>query len=398
MVIVTVNDDLLDFIHDSLENTIFDYPILSEKILSYLIRTDDGSYTINSNSVDSNSETMHTNKGAISESFEKFLNPINLDFNKDLHVLDLCSGLGYNAAALIDSFSKSDGAGELYLDLVEISLETIIAGLLVPSPIMAHGIIKKAISIKLLEEGLLSEPIIHEDILDIPDNININIYLDDARRIIKNLSEDYYDIIFLDSFSPKLVPELYSLHLVSEFKRVIKTDGVIITYTSSAPYISALVFNGFFIGESPAFGRKSGGTLASLNSDNICSDISSNDERMIALSDAGIPFLDEYLDSNSEEIKSRRTNMRKNARGTIKISSAVKTPTYIGKDIDKENLKRRVLRNLNKIGLDNLKSKKAIYLIEPQTDKKYKNSRDRILEMEKRLNKHIKKINNEKIN
>ncbi|MDZ4171512.1 MAG: hypothetical protein U1C19_05050 [Methanobacteriaceae archaeon] len=46
-----------------------------KELLNYLIKTKDGSYTLKSNEFQGKSETMHTSKGAITESLEKFVKP-----------------------------------------------------------------------------------------------------------------------------------------------------------------------------------------------------------------------------------------------------------------------------------------------------------------------------------
>ena len=59
--------------------------------------------------------------------------------------------------------------------------------------------------------------------------------------------------------------------------------------------------------------------------------------------------------------------------------------------MDDEPLKRRVERNLAKVNISGVKSEEAYYIIDAQNDYSEKstyehNSRDRILEMNKRLN------------
>ena len=120
---------------------------------------------------------------------------------------------------------------------------------------------------------------------------------------------------------------------------------------------------------------------------------------MIALSDAGIPFKDPFLDFSGSKISKNRSIERKNARGTYKFSSAVKSPTFLGKDVGMDSKVRRVLRNINQLNIDNLKSKKAYYLICCQSNScfcgcnvnKISNSRDRINMMSGRLSEICRK-------
>jgi tRNA U34 5-methylaminomethyl-2-thiouridine-forming methyltransferase MnmC len=362
-----------------------------KEFLKYLIKTEDGSYTLKSDEINGNFENMHTNKGAISESLEKFVKPSNLNNKNNIKVLDICAGFGYNSSTLIDHLGADSNTDiELSLDLIEISIETLAGGLLVPVPLPAHNIVKKAIEEKIIQEKFAKFSL---EKASIPPNIQFNIYSKDAREVVQNLDSDYYDAIFLDPFSPLKAPELYTVEFFKELKRIIKTDGVLATYTSAAPVRGAMVESGFYIGEGPVFGRKSGGTIASLSLNNIKKDISEADERMIALADVGIPFRDPFLDLSGSEISKNRNIIRKNARGTYKFSSSVKAPIFIGKEIELDRFGRRIVRNINQLHLDDLKSKNALYLVCCQYDScscgcninRISNSRDRIKNMSERL-------------
>jgi hypothetical protein len=122
---------------------------------------------------------------------------------------------------------------------------------------------------------------------------------------------------------------------------------------------------------------------------------------MIALSDAGVPFRDPELNASSDEIIKKRADERKSVRGTKKFASTVKTPVYLGKDVNDQRLERRILRNINALGINDLKSKEAEYLICPQFDEcicgcgnpKLDNSYSRITEMINRLSKIVDKNN-----
>jgi tRNA U34 5-methylaminomethyl-2-thiouridine-forming methyltransferase MnmC len=360
-----------------------------KNLKKYFIKTGDGSYTLNSNGDHGNPETMHTHHGAITESVEKFVKPAKLEGKKEVQILDICSGLGYNAAASIEYLNNSV---KIEIDMVEISKETLAVALFIDSPILSHNIIQKEVEDMLYEEGILGFKF-HDK--KISERISTNIYIDDARNVVKQIIDKKYDAIFLDPFSPLKSPELYSIEFFDSLNNLLKKDGVILTYTSAAPVRSAMIQTGLYVGEGPLFGRKSGGTIASKDSELIERHLRDNDERMIALSDAGIPFRDPKLNASSEEVLERRENERKSVRGTKKFASTVKTPIYLFNDIEEERLKRRVLKNINALGIDNLKSKKAKYLVCPQFEEcicdcgslKLDNSRDRIYKMMKRLSK-----------
>ena len=316
----------------------------------YFVKTDDGSYSIKSKEINHKVETLHTSTGAISESFEKFIKPLKLNYDEDIAILDICAGLGYNSSAAIDDFLKnSDGSTNLHIDMLEISKPTLAAGLMVPSPIEAHDITKRAIEQSLIDCDYASLEL--EETV-IPSNIDLKIHIDDARQVIQKLEDNTYDAIFLDPFSQNMSPELVSLEFFKEFRRVIKDNGIVCTYTSSSPVRMAFI--------------------------------------KMALSDVGIPFRDPNLNLSSQEILDNRTEERHNARHNTKISSAVKTPIFLGQVMDDEPLKRRVERNLAKMNIPGVLSNEAFYIVEPENDYKEEylednNTRTRVLEMMKRL-------------
>lgn len=389
-----INDDIFDFINQCFEEersgrnnesrlNFFD------TYNNYFVLTDDGSYSINSKEINHKIETLHTSTGAISEAFEKFIKPIKFDYEDDIAILDICAGLGYNSSAAIDDFLKNSKDSHLTIDMVEISAATLACGLLVPSPIRAHDITRKAIEKELIKMDYAA---LELEKTEIPENIDINVFIEDARQTVQKLDDDSYDAIFLDPFSQNMAPELFSLDFFKEFRRIIKDTGIVATYTSSAPVRAAFIEADFYIGLGPIFGRKQGGTLASPSQEMLDTSLPKNDEIRIALSDVGIPFRDPGLNNSSEYILEKRTEERHEKRHTEKISSAVKTPIFLAQEMDDEKLKRRVERNLAKMNIPSTTSPEAKYIVEIENDYQEKqsvenNSRDRILNMAEKLKK-----------
>lgn len=353
----------------------------------YFVLTDDGSYSINSREINNKIETLHTSTGAISEAFEKFIKPMKFDYSSDIAILDICAGLGYNSSAAIDDFLKNSSNSNLTIDMVEISAATLACGLLVPSPIKAHDITRKAIENELIRKNYAA---LELEKTEIPENIDINVYIEDARQTVQKLEDNSYDAIFLDPFSQNMAPELFSIEFFNEFRRIIKDTGIVATYTSSAPVRAAFIEADFFIGLGPIFGRKQGGTLASPSQEMLDTSLPKNDEIRIALSDVGIPFRDPGLNNSSEYILDKRSEERHAERHNSKISSAVKTPIFLAQKMDDEKLKRRVERNLVKMNIPSTTSPEARYIVEIENSYNIKqdlnnNSRNRILDMQKKL-------------
>ena len=388
-----INDDIFDLVNECFEQerstgnnkrrvNFFD------TYKDYFVLTDDGSYSINSKEINHKIETLHTSTGAISESFEKFVKPMKFNYGQNISILDICAGLGYNSSAAIADFIKKRGKN-LKIDMVEISKATLACGILVPSPIPEHDITKKAIENELIKQDYAA---LQLEKTDIPSNINIRVFIEDARQTVQRLNDNTYDAIFLDPFSQNMAPELFSLEFFKEFRRIIKDNGIIATYTSSAPVRAGFIEADFYIGQGPIFGRKQGGTLASPDPLMLDTSLPKNDEIRIALSDVGIPFRDSNLSNRSQDILDERTRKRRESRHNTRISSAVKTPIFLGFEMDDEKLKRRVERNLAKMNIPSTTSEEACYIVEVE-NKYFKkqdannNSRNRILEMSERLKK-----------
>ena len=387
-----INDDIFDLINqcfDEERSSLNNESRLNffDTYNNYFVLTDDGSYSINSKEINHKIETLHTSTGAISEAFEKFIKPMKFDYSSDIAILDICAGLGYNSSAAIDDFLKNSKNSNLNIDMVEISAATLACGLLVPSPIKAHNITRKAIENELIKTNYAA---LELEKSEIPPNININVFIEDARQTVQNLEDNTYDAIFLDPFSQNMAPELFSLDFFKEFRRIIKDKGIVATYTSSAPVRAAFIEADFYIGLGPIFGRKQGGTLASPSQEMLDTSLPKNDEIRIALSDVGIPFRDPGLNNSSDYILEKRTQERHEKRHTTKISSAVKTPIFLACEMDDEKLKRRVERNLTKMNIPSTTSKEAEYIVEIEKNYSKKqslenNSRNRILNMAEKL-------------
>ena len=352
----------------------------------HLVVTDDGSFTLSSQLVDGESEHMHSTHGAVTEARMKFAVPSGLQDEKEVRVLDLCSGLGYNAAALLEQQE-----GRVELDLVEYSQETLAAALLVPESMPSHQMVKRAIEDHLRMGGYLrlrTQP-------PLPPEVVIRVHTGDARRVIRDLKPPY-QAVFLDPFSPSKSPELYTTQFLKQVSNLLSPKGRILTYTSAAPVRMALVQAGLEVYEGPRMGRR-GGTLASPSLMDL-PPLSRDDERMVALSDAGLPYQDPELKDHPQDILKRRSNQRGLARNTTRLASTVRTPVYLHRGVDDPKLKRRIERQLKNAGLPGLDSEEARYLVCPQYQEcichcgqgRYPGSRGRIVEMQRRLEELLK--------
>ncbi|WP_018153665.1 MnmC family methyltransferase [Methanothermococcus thermolithotrophicus] len=293
--------------------------------LDLLVKTEDGTYTLRS---EHGEELMHSRVGALTESVEKFVIPSNLENMSHPKILDLCSGMGYNAVAALH-FNK-----DCEIDMVEISEETLFLSLCLDIPYKEHELVKECINNYFLNKN--------------ENEKKINLHVGDARKIIKNMDKKY-NIVFHDAFSPQRDAVLYTVDFLKEIYKRMDDNGVLISYSSSIPFRSALVECGFVISEGPSVGRKRGATVAYKNppSDKDIKRISEIDERLIALSTVGVPYRDKELNLNHEEIiKNREIEREELKEKLVSVGKYISTKKIKKGDIPNEFLE------VQKLGLN----------------------------------------------
>ena len=197
------------------------------------IITKDGSVTFHNEYFD---ETYHSTTGAIEEAFEKFAKPAGI--KPGFRILDICFGLGYNSLAALYMGKDVRIVG------LENDPEIInrIKDVEVPSYLKEdYAAIQKAA--KTLETR------------------NITIMIGDARLTIKKVSGQF-DCVFLDPFSPKKCPWLWSLDFMKDIALVMKKGAVLTTYSCAGVVRRNLAEAGFDVREGPCVGRRSPSLVA----------------------------------------------------------------------------------------------------------------------------------------
>ena len=164
------------------------------------IMTKDGTVTYHNEKV---KETYHSISGALEEAQKKFVEPCKI--KQGDKVLDICFGLGYNAAAALEK-----GAIVTALEIDE-NLKDVIKN--TSFPLKSYEIIKKVAT---------GNP-----------NERLTIIWGDARQTIKTLktSNKKFDAVFLDPFSPKKAPELWTCEFFSDIKALLKPGAILATYS-----------------------------------------------------------------------------------------------------------------------------------------------------------------------
>lgn len=290
-----IESEVLEYIDKLMKRPLnFQTSIIDDLIKrDMLVRTDDGTYTFRS---EDKTELMHSRIGALKEAFEKFADPSEIKTIETPRLLDLCSGLGYNSLAALMRNSN------VHIDMVEISRELIFISQYLPLPQREQKVLRDAVS----------------DYFHKKKNPQIVIYCEDARKALKHHKTASYDVVFHDGFSPANEPVLYSVDFLSLLYRLLDKKGILLSYSSSIPFRSALIEAGFFIGEGPSVGRQRGITIASKDRDDtrIRKRLSIFDEQLIALSTIGIPYYDKELKDSSSTIKKRREDQREKRKNT----------------------------------------------------------------------------------
>lgn len=214
--------------------------------------SEDGTYTAYSKEY---GEHYHSTKdGALYESLVKHVIPaFKLQKGKkQLTILDICFGLGFNTLATI-------------YHIIEKNLNTKIK---IYSPELDRDLVKSLRNFTYPKEFDSLKSVI-EAIVEYgfykDEKLYIEVFLGDAREYILGFEEEKFDIVYQDAFSPSSNPMLWTQEYFRDIRKIIKTDGVLTTYSIALCTRLALYENGFklYLNEGEGF-RKS--TLASASS------------------------------------------------------------------------------------------------------------------------------------
>ena len=253
-------------------------------------------------------EAMHSVSGAYDEAICKHILPSSIldSGRRELSVLDVGSGIGYNILALLFEFSKK----KLPQKLKIISLEKDFSFL----PLMEnisfgdrrddiYAVIKEA-----FKKGNYNY-----------DNYEIQIRRGDARQTISSIKNISFDAAFHDPYSPAKNPELWTVQFFMEVRRVTAAHGVLTTYSSAPQVRSALLEAGFRIGRGPSVGKKREGTLASVSGNIPCM----SDEEISELRNniKSVPYQDHDFKATREQILQKRIDEMR----LLRTGSSLKT-------------------------------------------------------------------------
>jgi tRNA U34 5-methylaminomethyl-2-thiouridine-forming methyltransferase MnmC len=262
--------------------------------------TQDGSYTFLSAEF---GETFHSSLGAKTEAFQKFVDATDLlekAQQPTLRILDVCYGLGYNTAAALESIwhINPDCQVEVYgLELdASVPLGAVVSQLLDCWSARVRDVLQDLAKTHTCKR----------------EKLTAHLLVGDARQAIQQLTQQGFeaDAIFLDPFSPRRCPQLWTVEFLSTVAKCLASDGKLSTYSRSAAVRTALLAAGLCIGTIPIENRVashewSQGTVAAWQAQRLLPLSQMEQEHLQTR--AAIPYRDPRLKDTAAAIALRHT-------------------------------------------------------------------------------------------
>ena len=287
---------------------------------------EDGSFTLRD---EETGELYHNRSGAFLEAVKNYLEPSEpgrlLTERSRVTILDACFGLGYNSFAFLEAAGGSE-LPAIEIEIVAIEADATLTQLLpsvLKQPCFA-SLVESIASGSLTAAQRLEGPSHPDSPGSTPSprtifraglkngtTIVIDLRNQDLRKALPALlaesggssEESGFDLIYHDPFSPKRAAELWTLEIFQHYRRLLRSGGRLLTYSSAAAVRGALRMAGLTIYRTTAVGGKSGGTLASnahATGEGIFA-LSEEEEARLA-SSSGVPYRDPGLARNRSEI------------------------------------------------------------------------------------------------
>ncbi|MGK7897921.1 MAG: tRNA (5-methylaminomethyl-2-thiouridine)(34)-methyltransferase MnmD [Xenococcus sp. (in: cyanobacteria)] len=262
--------------------------------------TKDGSYTFFSEQFQ---EVFHSVHGAKQEAEIKFVQPTLIrelaKTRNAIRILDICYGLGYNSAAAMEAIWQVNP--KCHIDLIALEISAA-----VPQQAIANNLLSQWRSpIPQLLAELSQTYVVSRDYFQ------GKLLLGDARQTIQQLSSWQAEAIFLDPFSPPKCPQLWTVEFIAQVAQCLAPHGRLATYSCAAAVRSALLLAGLKIGSTIGVGRKSPGTVAAYEANEL-RPLSLQEQEHLQ-SRASIPYRDPSLGNSTEIIHQLRRQEQQNS-------------------------------------------------------------------------------------
>ncbi len=277
-----------------------------------IYETSDGSISLVNTDL---KEGFHNSNGAKKEAIEKFIEPSEINLlkkKKEIFVLDLCVGMGYNSACLMDAILDT----RLSLNWWGIEQDKRPLGIALSST--------KFRSIWKNKTLNFLECINHKNHWESNFGQGKMLWGDARLEITKIPKEIKYDLIFHDAFSPQKSPELWSEEFLQDLSKKLSNGGKLITYSRAAAIRASLRRSGLtlqsLLTTKSSESDWSNGTVAikSPNPQNkptttlLWNSLSEMEEDHL-MTVAAVPYRDPTGNSSSLEIIERRNCEQKNS-------------------------------------------------------------------------------------
>ena len=265
--------------------------------------TADGSFSLHSAHF---GEAFHNSAGALNEARAKFVEPAQLgrfQQKQSLAVLDVCFGLGYNSAAVMEALPEQAALQWWGLELDQRPL-----GLALEQAtyqrIWSTSVLKRLQALRS-NGGWTTK------------HSTGQMLWGDARSTLSTIApEQHFDLILQDAFSPQRCPELWSEEFLGSLARRLKPGGRLLTYSRSAAVRASLQRAGLELFSLLAAPREkmgwSNGTMAVRPGKDMCPvhgpgwrSFSTMELEHLSTR-AAIPFRDISGNSTSKEILKQR--------------------------------------------------------------------------------------------
>jgi tRNA U34 5-methylaminomethyl-2-thiouridine-forming methyltransferase MnmC len=226
--------------------------------------TDDGSLTL---AHPVHGESCHSGAGARLESVQRFVRGCELlaaragvHVDRPRRVLDIGTGLGWNMAAALEEREQMPAEERPALEFV--TLEN------------SRAVLDSAFALQRQESQGPALELVHRALAaalaaapgerqEIAPRAHLVLWLGDARDRVAELSTaEPFEAFFLDPFSPRLEPDLWSLDFFTELARLAAPGARLSTYSAATRVRAGLAAAGWRVGPAPRVGGKAEGTLA----------------------------------------------------------------------------------------------------------------------------------------
>jgi tRNA U34 5-methylaminomethyl-2-thiouridine-forming methyltransferase MnmC len=290
-----------------------------------IMLTEDGSITCRENT---SGELYHNQAGAYTEALTHYVQLCDLVSRANeqghLTILDACFGLGYNSFVFLDSLIKNVEQGNITHSpivcyIIGIDKDPHIFNIV--NKVLADERFSKLrealhLDSKRIDRMLNNWHISGKDEFHLQDKIELFIQFEikvtDLRQAVLQLvlKNQHFDYIFHDGFSPRTMPELWTVDLFKQYSKLLPDNGRLMTYSSAYAVRGALRDAGLQVRKSTSLGGKASGTLAFKNDqpeivDNTIFYLSPEEEAALATRSA-IPYRDpDFTDIKADIVKRR---------------------------------------------------------------------------------------------